>query len=93
MHVNDINDHTSHKINILLYADNLVVITNTRLDFQKKLIDYISIVLKKCLSVNIKKTKIINSSNSTGSFRFSTDTLLGLIRLIPQSARPSRCKH
>ena len=41
------------------------------------MIDYISIVLKKCLSVSIKKGKIlvINSRKPTGSFRFSTDTL------------------
>ena len=36
MHFNDINDalndHADHKINILLYADDLVIIANTRLD-------------------------------------------------------------
>ena len=41
MHVNDINDalndYADDKINILLYADDLVIIANTRLDLQTKL--------------------------------------------------------
>ena len=82
MHVNDINDalndHTDHKINILLYADDLVIIANTiGSTCKENLIDCISIELKKCLSVNIKKIKIlvIHSRKPTDSFRFSTDTL------------------
>ena len=81
MHVNDINDayndHTDHTIIILLYADDLVIIANTRLDLQRKLDRLHQYCIKKCLSVNIKKSKIlvINSRKPTGSFRFSTDTL------------------
>ena len=81
MHVNDINvalnDHSDHKINILLYAGDLVIVANTKLDLQRKLDRLHQYCIKKCLSVNIKKSKIlvINSRKPTGSFRFSTDTL------------------
>ena len=81
MHVNDIsdalNDHTGYTINMLLYADGLVIIANTRLDSQRKLDRLHQYCIIKCLSVNIKKSKIlvINSFSRTGSFRFSTDTL------------------
>ena len=59
MHVNDINDalndHSAHKINILLYADDLVIIASTRFDLQRKLDQYChQYCIKKCLSVNIK---------------------------------------
>ena len=57
MHGNDINDalndYADHKINILLYADDLVIIANTRLDLQKKLDRLHQYCIKKCLSVNI----------------------------------------
>ena len=81
MHVNDINDalndHTDQKINILLYADDLVIIASTRLDLQRKLDRLHQYCIKKCLSVNIKESKIlvINSRKLTVSFRYSTDTL------------------
>ena len=77
MHVNDINhalnDHTDNKINILLYhlyADDLVIIANIRLDLQRKLDRLHQYCIKKCVSVNIKKSKIlvINSRKPTGSF-------------------------
>ena len=80
MHVNNINDaindHTNHTINILLYEDDLVIITNTRLDLQRKLDRLHQYLITKCLSVKIKKSKIlvINSRKPTASFRFSTDT-------------------
>ena len=68
---------TDHKMNILLYADDLVIIENTRLNFQRKLGRLHQYCVKKCLSVNIKKSTILvtNSTKLTGSFRFSTDTL------------------
>ena len=81
MHVNDIsdalNDHTDYTINMLLYADDLVIIASTRLDLQRKLDRLHQYCIIKCLSVNIKNSKIlvINSFSRTGSFRFSTDTL------------------
>ena len=81
MHVNDINDalndHTDHANNILLYADDLVIIANTRLDLQIKFNRLHQYCIKKYLSVNIKLSKILvnNSRKPTGSFRFSTDTL------------------
>ena len=38
MHVKNINDALNdYTINILLYADDLVIIANTRLDLQRKL--------------------------------------------------------
>ena len=80
VHVNDINDalndHIDHKVNILLYADDLVIIANTRLDLQRKLDRLHQYCIRKCLSVNIKKSKIlvINSRKPTGLFRYSTDT-------------------
>ena len=72
-----LNDHTDNTINILLCADDLVIIANTRLDLQRKLDRLHQYCIKKCLSVNIKKSKIlvINSRKPTGLFRFSTDTL------------------
>ena len=81
MHVNDINDalndYADHKINILFYADDLVIIANTRLDLQTKLDILHQYCIKKCLSVNIKKSNIlvINFRKPTSSFKFSTDTL------------------
>ena len=79
MHVNNINDalndHADHKINILLYADDLVIIANTRFDLQKKLDRLHQYCIKKCLSVNIKKSKILVIRKRTSSFIFSTDTL------------------
>ena len=75
MHVNDINDalndYADHKINILLYADDLVIIANTRLDLQTKLDRLHQNCIKKCLSVNIKKSRIlvINSRKPTSSFK------------------------
>ena len=81
MHVNDINDalndHTIHKINILLYADDLVIIASNRLDLKRKLDRLHQYCIKNCLSVNIKTSKILvnNSRKPTESFRYSTDKL------------------
>ena len=72
MHDNDINDslnnNKNHKINILLYVDDLVIIANTRLNLQRKLDRLHRYCIKNCLYVNIKKSKIlvINSRKPTG---------------------------
>ena len=42
---------------MLSYADDLVIIANTRLDLQRKLDRLHQYCIKKCLSVNIKKCK------------------------------------
>ena len=68
---------SNYKINILLYVDDLVIIANTRLNLQRKIDRLHQYCIKSCLSVNIKKRKILvnNSRKPTGSFKFSTDTL------------------
>ena len=68
MHVNDINDalndHTDPKINILLYADDLVIIASTRLDLQRKLDRLHQYCIKKNVRPSMYKfAALLNAEN------------------------------
>ena len=64
----------------LLYADNLVLLAESRVELERRLVEWISRLKEKGLRVNIGKTKVMNCKVGVGQVENSGKFPCGICR-------------
>ena len=73
-----LNSSNDRKIDVLMYADDLVLVGHSRIELQRKLVKLHSYYKENCMSVNIKKSNILvfHSRKSTQPFKYDNITIV-----------------